>query len=382
MTSEATFQDVARRAAHCLFHYQWKLWFWGDSIGLEGLLDASALTGDAAYFAYVHGLLKGWLPRIETRSAFDYTAAGVALLRVYEQTGNRDLLEGAYRHARYMAGFRKTKHGAYMRYEDAAIELPPELPLEHPDSESVRRARVAVRNGGPCVFVDSVHFDGPFFAKLYHLTGERQFRELALDNILPQIELLYDRNERLFHHFWIETSGQPNGVLWARGNGWGLLGVVHTLEWIGADATDAEPLREVLRQSLPRLRDLQDESGTWHTILDDPESYVESSTAAFYVDVLCRAARLAVIPLDDYRDTVDRAVGYLLRHVRSDGVLDGVSFETFPSTRAQHYRDMPRGSMSPWGQGPLLTALLSYSGSTKKFAAARLRAKEEIRAIG
>ncbi|MCL4853559.1 MAG: hypothetical protein KJZ78_19570, partial [Bryobacteraceae bacterium] len=57
VTSEATFQDVARRAAHCLFHYQWKLWFWGDSIGLEGLLDASALTGDAAYFAYVHGLL-------------------------------------------------------------------------------------------------------------------------------------------------------------------------------------------------------------------------------------------------------------------------------------------------------------------------------------
>jgi hypothetical protein len=41
-------------------------------------------------------------------------------------------------------------------------------------------------------------------------------------------------------------------------------------------------------------------------------------------------------------------------------VLDGVSYETFPSTRPEHYRSMPRGAVVPWGQGPLIAAIRSY----------------------
>ena len=87
-----------------------------------------------------------------------------------------------------------------MRYENAAIELPPELPPDHPASQPEGNGSVA--DGGPCVFVDSVHFDGPFFAKLYDITREERYRDLAIANILPQIDLLYDSGERLFHPFW------------------------------------------------------------------------------------------------------------------------------------------------------------------------------------
>jgi hypothetical protein len=65
---------IAARAANLLVLHNWKIWFWRDSIGIEGLLAP------------------------------------------------------AYRHADYMQGFRKTEAGAYVRYEDAAIELPPNLP--------------------------------------------------------------------------------------------------------------------------------------------------------------------------------------------------------------------------------------------------------------
>lgn len=381
MIPKQRLQQITRKSADCLTRHPWKVWFWGDSIGLEGLLDAAQLTGDSTYLSFVHGLLKGWLPREASRSQFDYTAPGVALLRVYEATGDRPLLDAAYRHADFMAGFRQTTAGAYMRYENAAIELPPELPADHPENQQAGENAAPVADGGPCVFVDSVHFDGPFFAKLYQVTGEERYRRLALDNILPQIELLYDREERLFHHFWIERIQRPNGVLWARGNGWGLLGVVQTLEWVGAEAPDAARLREVLRDTLKRLAALQHSSGAWHTVLNDPESYVESSTAAFFTDVICRAVRLGVIAREDYWPQVELAMRYLLEHIRPDGVLDGVSYETFPSTRPEHYRKMPTGSMSPWGQGPLLAAALSYHESTAAAAEGRA-ADEEMRAIG
>lgn len=357
MSIHEQLRATAALAADRLLPYPWRVWFWGDSIGLEGLVDATATTGDTKYLGYVHGMLKSWIAREEARSEFDYAAPGVALLRVYEQTGDPALLDAARRHADYLAGFRTTACGAFVRYENAAFELPPVLPGDRRQRAVAARD---VKDGGPCVFVDSVHFDGPFFAKLYAVTGEARYRDLALANICPQVELLFDPAERLFHHFWIERTGRPNGILWARGNGWGLLGIAATLEGIGEADPRAARLRAVLRDGIERLAALQDVDGAWHTILTDPESYIESSTAAFFVDVICRAGRLGLISTAGYRSLLKSAMRFLLRHVRHDGALDGVSYETFPSTRAEHYRGMPRGAVVPWGQGPLLAAIRSY----------------------
>jgi rhamnogalacturonyl hydrolase YesR len=63
---------------------------------------------------------------------------------------------------------------------------------------------------------------------------------------------------------------------------------------------------------------------------------------------------------DSFRKVVDRAWSAMWSHLRSDGLFDGVSYETFPSFRAEHYRTMPRGASVPWGQGPFLTACHSY----------------------
>jgi unsaturated rhamnogalacturonyl hydrolase len=205
-------------------------------------------------------------------------------------------------HARYLAGFRRTAGGAYIRYENAAIELPPEVPGAR-EAGTVQSA-----DGGPCIFVDSIHFDGPFFARLYEVTGEKDYRELAVANILPQIELLYDPAQRLFHHFWMERTGEPNGVLWARGNGWGLLGVALTLEAIGTGTAPGRRLAGVLRDGVERLAELQDDGGAWHTILNEVDSYIESSTAAFFIDVICRAIRLGLVPARRYHRVLKTAM--------------------------------------------------------------------------
>ena len=45
LTKEALI-PACRKAADRLLSYGWKLWFWADSIGMEGLLDASEVIGD------------------------------------------------------------------------------------------------------------------------------------------------------------------------------------------------------------------------------------------------------------------------------------------------------------------------------------------------
>src|SRR5689334_16282268 len=99
---------AVRAAADLLMSHRWKLWFWADGIGLEGLLDASEITGDEKYSGFVYGMFKGWIPRMQHRSRFDHTAAGVALLRCYERTRDPALLEAARDFADYLATFRTT----------------------------------------------------------------------------------------------------------------------------------------------------------------------------------------------------------------------------------------------------------------------------------
>ena len=351
-------REIAARGADLLLSHPWKLWFWGDSIGLEGLLDATELTGNEKYRGYVYGLFKGWIAREQFRSVFDYTAPGVALLRVFAKTGDVTLLEAAKRHATYMAAFRKTKSGAAMRYENAAFELPPELPPHHPDFETWQDLAPHVKDGGPCVFVDSVHFDAPLFSALYAVTGEDSYRQLALDNVLSQIELLYDPDDGLFHHFWIERTGSRNGVTWGRGNGWGLLGLVDTLEHLPAHDPGTHKVLEILRKVLRRMVELQDSAGGWHTVLTDPGSYLETSVAAFMVSAISRAMLHGWVDAELFAPPVELAMRWLLEYVRPDGLLDGVSYETFPSTSPHHYRQMPRGGVLPLGAGPLAGSVM------------------------
>ena len=361
LISEENLQAAAAKAADLLLYFPWKVWFWGDSVGLEGLLDASELTGLGKYSGFVYGVFKGWVARERFRSEFDYNLPGVALLRVCKETGDAHLLSAARRHADYLSGFRRTTSGAYMRYENAAIELPPELPIDHPDAPAARRLADQVTDGGPCIFVDSMHVDAPFFAKLYETTGEDCYRQLSLQMMSSQVELLYDAEKQLLNHFWIEKTKSPNGVAWGRGNCWGLLGLVETLEHLPEGDPDTENLREVLSTIVARMAQLQSPDGGWHTILDDPDSYVETSIPAFMVPVLARSITHSWIEPDLYYPVVESAMSFVLDHIREDGLLEGVSYETFPSTRVEHYRQMPRGAVVPWGQGPLLAALKAYA---------------------
>jgi unsaturated rhamnogalacturonyl hydrolase len=361
LISDNHLQSIAAKAADLLLAFPWKVWFWGDSIGFEGLLDASELTGSGKYSGFVYGVFKGWVARERFRSEFDYNAPGVALLRVCNETGDTSLLSAARRHADYLSGFRQTDAGAYMRYENAAIELPPELPADHPDASAAQQLASRVTNGGPCIFVDTMHVDAPFFAKLYETTGDEEYRQLAVRTMTSKIALLFDPDKELLNHFWIERTKSPNGVAWGRGNCWGLLGLVETLEHLPAGDEDAGNLRHVLKTIVARMAQLQDSKGGWHTILDDPGSYIETSISAFMIPVLACSIQHSWIEPDLYYPVFESAMSFVLDHIREDGLLEGVSYETFPSTRPEHYRKLPRGAMVPWGQGPLLAALKAYA---------------------
>ena len=113
-----------------------------------------------------------------------------------------------------------------------------------------------------------------------------------------------------------------------------------------------------------------DSCGGWHTVIDDHDSYIETSAGAFFIDALSSAAVAGLLDPQLVFDPVVRAFGFLLENVH-DGKLDGVSYDTFPSTRQSDYMNLPRGALVPWGQGPLITAILCYSRFIQMYPSGR-----------
>jgi unsaturated rhamnogalacturonyl hydrolase len=120
-------------------------------------------------------------------------------------------------------------------------------------------------------------------------------------------------------------------------------------------------LVETLRAQIDGLVRTQDtESGLWHTLLDDPTSYLEASATAGFAYGILKALRLRLIPREErYVAAGVKAVKGILANITDKGELQKVSFGTPVFDDAEDYKKVKLTSM-PYGQSLALLALTEY----------------------
>jgi len=97
------------------------------------------------------------------------------------------------------------------------------------------------------------------------------------------VKYLQDSRTGLWFHGWT-FEGRHNfaKALWARGNSWVTIAIPEFIEML--DLQPGDGLRSFLLGTLEaQVRTLakhQDASGLWHTLIDDPKSYLEASATA------------------------------------------------------------------------------------------------------
>lgn len=334
-------------AADQLARYPYPFWHYGDSIGFEGLLAAADVLGDPRYEGFVHGAIRAWAGRAEPYRELDNTAPGHAMCLAYERTGDEAILEGASRLARFLTG-RRTIEGAFVSFERAPLREPwGGAPLSEED-------RVLLAEPGAGVFVDCLHFDPPLFAHLAALTDDAALADLAAEQALAHLRLLLD-DSGLVWHFYLEKTGERYGYGWGRGQGWVLLGLLDLLQYLPR----AHPARAELSSALARLAhalaERQAPDGSWPTVVSDPASPPETSTAAFAAAGFERAVELGLLD-ESFLAPARLAWTSTWSNVDEHGILTGVSGAVWASTAPSHYPNVPVGFVVPWGQGPLLLA--------------------------
>jgi unsaturated rhamnogalacturonyl hydrolase len=311
-------------AGHLVRH-PWRVWYFADTVGFEGLLAATEVTGDERYRHFTYGIARGWLGR-RGSERFDYTAPGVALIELGLHFEDELLVQRLEQLARWQ--MTRPKAG------DLTL-LDPEYAL--------------------WAWVDCIQFQGPFLTRLSAVTGNDDYREAGIRFLLSHHDALCDTSG-LYSHIFDVSSRQANGVHWGRGQGWAMRGMWQTWLHLPPDEPERATIRAALTAQLDALLPFQLESGHWRTIVDDPEAYEETSVAAFYVSTAYPALRAGLLEADRHAPALERAWGAVEAAIDADGRYRGVSADTAAGD-ADHYRRIPRDITVPWGQGPALLAL-------------------------
>lgn len=202
------------------------------------------------------------------------------------------------------------------------------------------------------LWVDTLYMTVLFLAKFGMVTGQRNYVEEAIHQFLVHIKYLADRESGLWFHGWTFEGNHNFGrIHWGRGNSWYTSGVVDFIEIVGLEGGVRDFLVDALRSQVEALIPLQDSEGMWHTILDDPHSYQESSATAGFAYGILKAVRLGLLD-EKYRAPALRACEGVLARVDGTGAVQQVSYGTAMGMDAAFYKAIP---VCPMAYGQALT---------------------------
>jgi unsaturated rhamnogalacturonyl hydrolase len=326
-----TAREVLRQVTERTLQYDFTVWFWGDAIAIDGLLDAAELLEDSAPRDFCLAFYRRWAKR--PLNWVDHLTPGVGLLQLYKATGEAALLEAAQRLAAWML-------------EEVPRAPGDGPPLYRPDLSAFRHS----------AWVDTIYHVPPFYALLGQVTGETRYYDEAVDEWLLHAQALAQPSSPILAHSYDTGSQLLKGYGWGRGNGWALFGMVDTLALLPKDHPRySEALASFHTLSAEVLR-LQDASGFWRTLIHDQEAYLEASTAPFFGGCFTKGVRLGLLN-GAYAAAAERAWQATLSRLRPDGSLYGVSAVTVPSTHpdddTKMYKTLPT-EVNVWGQGSAL----------------------------
>lgn len=181
----------------------------------------------------------------------------------------------------------------------------------------------------PWWWCDSLFMAPSVWARMYAITGNKEYLEYIDREWWKTSRLLYDAHEHLyFRDASYLTAKEPNGkkMFWSRGNGWVLAGLARTLEYMPASDPDYSRYVTQFRQMASKVASIQSPDGLWRSGLLDPSYYVrpETSGSALFTYALAWGINHHLLSRRKYFPVVTRAWAGLTKHIYTSGRLGDV----------------------------------------------------------
>lgn len=196
-------------------------------------------------------------------------------------------------------------------------------------------------------WIDDIYMIGCLQVQAYRATGKMIYLERAALEIDAYIKKLQQPNG-LFYH------GMDAQFYWGRGNGWVAAGITELLSVLPESNPYYESILDGYQRMMKTLVENQAEDGMWRQLIDNEESFKETSSTAMFGFSFVVGVKKGLLPAEPYREAYMKAWNALTNYIDEDGKVREVCVGTGQSTDIEYYLTRPRIVGDLHGQAPIL----------------------------
>lgn len=189
------------------------------------------------------------------------------------------------------------------------------------------------------MWADDLYMSTPFLVRYARVTGN----SAALDEAARQFSLyrkyLFMPEFKIMSHVYDFKYGQATQIPWGRGNGWTLFSLTEVLEALPTEHPERPVLINFFNELCEGYVALQGESGLWHQVLNDPQTYEEASCTAMFAYGFARGVRFGWFKDPEvYVTAAERAwKGLICKAIDRQGNVHGVCSGSRYAFTAEYY---------------------------------------------
>ncbi len=309
-------------------------WEWTQGVGLYGLWKLFVNTKDQKYLDVLTRFFDSQLAIGFPALNVNTMAPFLTMSYVGEYLGDERYLAPCRESAAWiMEKFPRTREGG----------------LQHMTSDTLNDQEL---------WDDTLFMTVLFLANMGRIEGREEYIREAQYQFLLHAKYLADEKTGLWYHGWT-FNGNHNfaGAFWGRGNCWVTIAIPEFLQMVSCDAGVKAQLTAILRRQVESLVRCQNANGMWHTLIDDPTSYVEASATCGFAYGILRAVNTGLIDRS-FASAAWKALDPILDCIAQDGVVHQVSYGTPMGRESKDfYKNIERKPM-PYGQALAMLFLI------------------------
>ena len=229
------------------------------------------------------------------------------------------------------------------------------LTLSKEMADYVSRGQERLQDGTFCrpepmpgtVWSDDLFMASSLLIRLYELTRDT----VLLNDCILQAErmhdYLWDPKSQLHRHGYFSQSGEQSPVCWIRSNGWLLWSVSDMLLKIPYYHPSYNKIMDIYRISSEGLVQYQGKNGLWNQIVNDGNSFEETSGSSMFTLSIARGVNEGWLPVN-YGEYARKGWMGICTRIEGDKVFDicqgtGIGFDQDFYLKRKRFVNDPRG---------------------------------------
>jgi len=200
-------------------------------------------------------------------------------------------------------------------------------------------------------WIDDMYMITVLQTQAYLTTGDRKYLDRAAKEMclyLDRLQLKDGKAKGLFYH----APDVP--FVWGRGDGWMAGGMALLLRHLPEDSEYRPRIMKGYKEMMAALLKFQRPDGMWGQLVDEPDSWAESSGTAMFTSAFITGVRRGWLDGNVYGPAARKAWIALCSRLDCYGNLSDICVGTGKKNDHQYYLDRPRMNGDPHGQAPML----------------------------